>query len=178
MLKKKGSRILFLFSVLSLAFQTALTFFLLFKSTEGTVLNSIILGLSAIYVFAFLGLLVFGLGSRRLSKDGVHLFKASVKVIKRLMNLLLVLLSILSIISASKINYGLLLYSILMLAYNIFLIALDFFISSLKQKYKKAKKRREQLKRQEEMDDNQTLKTAVENSNAGKRTRLSSSRKM
>lgn len=146
--KRKGSRIIFGFTLVSILFQTILTFALLLKSTEENVGLSKITGvLFAVYLVAFVILTISSIGTRKYGKEGLNLYKSSMKWFKRIVKLLLVVISILNIFSAVKVDILALMWAIVLLVINLFLIALDFFISGVKfvvgRKVKKWKRNRQ-----------------------------------
>lgn len=145
--RKKGSRIIFGFTLLSMLFQTVLTFTLLLKSTEeNKTLTKITTIIFFVYVIAFVLLTLVSIRSRRYEKESISMYKTSMKWFKRMVKLLLVVLSIMNIVSASKIDGFALVGAVVVLLINISLIALDIFISGVKytigRKYKKWKRKR------------------------------------
>lgn len=147
--KRKGSRIIFGFTLVSILFQTILTFTLLLKSTEENARLSKITGvLFAVYLISFAILTISSVRTRKYGKEGLNLYKASMKWFKRIVKLLLVVISILNIFSAVKVDILALMWAIILLVVNVFLIALDFFVSGVKfvigRRVKKWKKNRQE----------------------------------
>ena len=153
--RKKGSRIIFGFTLFSMLFQTVLTFTLLLKSTEeNKTLTSITTFIFVIYVIAFVLLTITSMHSRRYEKEGLSIYKTTMKWFKRIVNFMLVVMSIMNIVTASKIDGIALSGAVLLLVVNILLISLDVFISGVKyrlgrkvKKWKREKAERERQKR-------------------------------
>ncbi len=153
--RKKGSRLLFGFTLFSMLFQTVLTFTLLLKSTEeNMMLTKITTWLFIIYAIAFILLTITSMHSRRYEKESVSIYKFTMKWFKRIVNFILVVMSIMNIVTASKIDGFALAGAILLLVVNIFLISLDIFISGVKfwfgrkiKKWKRKKADKEREKR-------------------------------
>ena len=153
--RKKGSRLLFGFTLFSMLFQTVLTFTLLLKSTEeNIVLTKITTWLFIIYTIAFILLTITSMHSRRYEKESISVYKTTMKWFKRIVNFILVVMSIMNIVTASKIDGFALVGAVVLLCVNVFLISLDVFISGVKyrlgrkmKKWKREKADRERAKK-------------------------------
>ena len=152
--RRKGSRLIFGFTLFSMLFQTVLTFTLLLKSTEeNKTLTKITTWLFIIYAVAFILLTITSMHSRRYEKESVSIYKTTMKWFKRIVKFILIVMSIMNIVTASKVDKLALIGAVALLLVNIFLISLDIFISGVKfwfgrkiKKWKRGKAEKEREK--------------------------------
>lgn len=151
--KKKGNMLKFVFTIVSVFFQTGLTFYLLSKSAISEKFYYLIVTIGAIYFISFVLLILFHIQDRKLgSSSGAKIYKKCLKVTKYVFKILMLGISVVSLISATKVNFASLFYSILLLAFNIYLIAFDVFVWSVTDTIKRKQQRilAEKQKREQE----------------------------
>lgn len=153
--KKQGNIFIFVFTLISLGFQTVLTFVLLSRSVHNTTISKITTILFIIYIVSFVIVTLASLGTRKYSKTALRLYKNSLKTIKYALKLLLIAISILNIISASRLDLVALISSIFSLFLIFVTISFDCLVAGLKFKYSRYRKRKKQqkLQRQKEKSD-------------------------
>ncbi len=146
--KKRGSLIVFGFTLISMLLQTVLTFKLLFETTaENKALARVTTIMFMIYVVAFALMVLFSIKQRKFEKESVSMYKGTMKWFKKIIKLLIVVISIVNILVASKVDTVALIGAVALLLFNLFLISLDIFIDGVKfkiqRKIKKRKRRKE-----------------------------------
>lgn len=151
--KKQGNIFIFIFTIISLGFQTALTFVLLANSSKNTVVGKITTVTFLVYVAIFVIFTLVSLNAKKYSKTALGLYKNSMKCIKYLLKLLLITLSILNIVSASRLDLFALISSIFSLLLIILTITLDVFIAEMKFKFNRYRKRKRQKKIQQQKEE-------------------------
>lgn len=151
--KKQGNIFIFVFTLVSLGFQTVLTFVLLSRSARNTTIGKITTALFIIYIIFFAIFTLASLGTRKYSKTALGLYKNSLKTIKYALKLLLIAISILNIISASRLDLVALISSIFSLFLIIITISFDVLVAELKFKYFRYRKRKKQQKLQRQKEE-------------------------
>ena len=146
--RKRGNIIFFCFTLISMLFQTVLTFTLLMKTTaESKILAKITTSMFVLYIIIFVCMTLMSVSQRRYEKESLHMYKGTMKWFKKLMKLIIVVLSIVNIMAASKVDKPALIGAVGLLLFNLFLISLDIFIDgvkySIQRKIKKRKRRKE-----------------------------------
>lgn len=151
--QKQGNIVVFIFTLLSLGFQTILTFVLLKKSTMDGVISKIITILFFVFLAVFIIVSLSALARRKYSKTAVGLYKNSMKVVKYVLKIILVAISILNIVQASKLDLVALITSIFSLLLIILTIAFNVFVEGVKFKFKRFVQRRKNAKEQKKIEN-------------------------
>ncbi len=146
--QKQGNIVVFIFTLVSLGFQTILTFVLLKKSTMDGVLSKIITILFLVFLGVFILVSLLSLSRQKYSKTAVGLYKNSMKVVKYVLKIILITISILNIIQASRLDLVALISSIFSLMLVILTIAFNVFVEGVKFKFKMFVNRRKIAKEQ------------------------------
>lgn len=146
--QKQGNIVVFIFTLVSLGFQTILTFVLLKKSTMDGVLSKIITILFLVFLSVFILVSLLSLSRQKYSKTAVGLYKNSMKVVKYVLKIILITISILNIIQASRLDLVALISSIFSLMLVILTIAFNVFVEGVKFKFKMFVNRRKIAKEQ------------------------------
>lgn len=140
-------KVWFTLVTLFVLFETALTFYFLYRSAEEyKVISTIVMVLSACYIGAFVILFIMSAHAKKYSKEALGGFKKSRKAIKRILNLIIVSLNIFYAISldgAEKI------YPLILLGVNVLLIIFDFKMAEIADKLERKRKKKERLIKKE-----------------------------
>lgn len=97
---KKINTFFFLMTIISIAFYSCYTFFVIYKLTQKTFLSKFIIYLLALYVFVFILLILINLKNKRRMKRNLKDYKSATKFLKYSVQIINLVLSIVTIISA------------------------------------------------------------------------------
>lgn len=97
---KKINTFFFLMTILSIAFYSCYTFFVIYKLAKSSFLSKIIMYLLALYVFVFVLLILINLNNRRRMKSNLKDYKSATKFLKYAVQIINLVLSIVTIVSA------------------------------------------------------------------------------
>ena len=148
--KKKGNSFVFFFNLVSIGFQTILTFSILKNSATDGILSKITTILFIIFLVSFVLVTAVGFINRSYNKTALGLYKNSMKVVKYVLKLLLITISVLNIIQATRLDFVALITSIFSLALVILAIAFDVAVASVKHKWSRYRKRK-RIEKQERL---------------------------
>lgn len=140
--ERKGRLLFFVMSVV-VVIQTAITFYLLAKSTSSNLVRYILYTLGAVYLVTFVLMTIFYLKDNNYKKQsGVNQYKKLLKVTKYLFKFLLIIISVISLFSAVRMESGRVFYFVIMVLINVFMIALDISVWSFMDEIKRKKQRK------------------------------------
>lgn len=140
---ERRGRFLFFVMAVVVVIQTAITFYLLAKSTESSLAKYILYALGAVYLVTFVLMTVFYLKDNNYQKQsGVNQYKKLLKVTKYLFKFLLIIISVVSLFSAARMEGGRVFYFVIMVLINVFMIALDISVWSFMDEIKRKKQRK------------------------------------
>ena len=127
--RKRGSLIVFCFTLISMLFQTVLTFTLLMRTTaESKTLAKVTTSMFVLYIIIFVCMTLMSMSQRKYEKESLNMYKGTMKWFKKLMKLVIVVLSIVNILAASKVDKVALVGAVGLLLFNLFLISIDIFL--------------------------------------------------
>ncbi len=156
---KKGNSFFFTFSMLSLLFQTVLTFVLLFNASQTPKIQTAIKWLFGIFLGTLAIVTLMSRAKKRYSKEAVSMYKTSMKFVKYVLKLLMIAISVLNIFSAKSLNVFAFVSSIVSLVLVVISISVDVFILKVKYRWSKFKKQfvknREQNKERKFLEKHQ-----------------------
>ena len=146
--KRKGNSFIFFFNLVSIGFQTILTFSILKNSATNGLLSKITTILFIIFLASFVLVTAVGFINRSYNKTALGLYKNSMKVVKYVLKLLLIIISVLNIIQATRLDFVALISSIFSLLLVILAIAFDVAVASVKHKWSRYRKRKRREKQE------------------------------
>lgn len=151
--QSQGNLFVFIFTLVSLGFQTILTFVLLKRSTMDGFLSKIITILFLVFLFVFIVVSLSALARQKYNKTAVGLYKNSMKVVKYVLKIILIAISILNIVQASRLDLTALLSSIFSLILVLITITINVVIEGIKFKVNRFMQRRKIAKEQKKKEN-------------------------
>lgn len=151
--QSQGNIFVFIFTLVSLGFQTILTFVLLKRSTMDGFLSKIITILFLVFLFVFIVVSLSALTRQKYNKTAVGLYKNSMKVVKYVLKIILIAISILNIVQASRLDLTALLSSIFSLILVLITITINVVVEGIKFKVNRFMQRRKIAKEQKKREN-------------------------
>lgn len=151
--QSQGNIFVFIFTLVSLGFQTILTFVLLKRSTMDGFLSKIITILFLVFLFVFIVVSLSALARQKYNKTAVGLYKNSMKVVKYVLKIILIAISILNIVQASRLDLTALLSSIFSLILVLITITINVVVEGIKFKVNRFMQRRKIAKEQKKREN-------------------------
>ena len=172
---EKLRKVWFILTGAMVLIQTLIGFYALKADATTTGFKSVISVLFAIYLVAFVVLVVMGLGSKKHSTNALKAYKRSQNIVKRLLTISLLLFNVLVLIKSGA---GLKIASAAAIVFNVLLIVIDIKMAELAAKIERKRKKREKIKQERKQMQEQprnnnvsSENTAIDNKNYNKHKR-------